>query len=752
MKKLLLYTLLSTFPLFLLAQEDVHCFGKCSRFQRVGTAQRITYYQFPSMNKYDVKYLKLDISAETGSRVISGSASQIISTVSPLDSFITELAGNMIVDSVFINGTIKTFAQASDHVFIPLNTTYPTGVNFTTQIYYHGTSSNAGVFSGSISSNGLNYTATLSESYQAREWFPCKQILSDKIDSADIWVTTSAINKVGANGLLQGVDALPSGKVRYRWKTTYPMNYYMPSIAVGNYMEYQNFAKPAAIAPDSILVQHYLVNNSSYFNSVKTNLDKTPPMLEKYSELFGLYPFYQEKYGHSMANIGGGMEHQTMSTMASFGGSLIAHELGHQWWGDNVTCATWNDIWLNEGFASYCEYLAIEKLPLLFTTTTASTWMQNFHTSAMSVANGSVYLPDASLFDENRIFSSRLSYNKGAAIVHNLRFEMQSDSNFFHTLQNFQTQYKDGVATATNFKNVAEATSGKNLTTFFNQWYYGEGYPTFNITYFKPNADTILLLINETVSAPTITPFFGGLLELTITSLTGDTNIIVNLVGNNQVFKLAYSKLPNGIVVDPNNWMLNKTGSITNGIVVPVNILSFTGNSSRNCEFKLQLKTNNEINVDRYELEKSTDGVQYVMIQSLLPTFASTNTYDFSVEDNSYNHCYFRVKVISSDGSFIYSSALKILSQCNPDFSVSASPIPFNENIQLNINLPKKGNVSIKLLNAIGQLIKKENPSLMRGENIWTLRNLGRLSNGSYTLQIETADKTIKTIQIIKQQ
>jgi len=752
MKNILLSALLLTFHQISFAQEATHCFEKCSRAQQNGTVQRISYYQFPSMNKYDVKYLKLDISAETGSRFIAGSASQIIKTTSPLDSFITELAGNMIVDSVFINGNLKTFGQSGDHVFVPFNTTYPIGTSITTQIYYHGTSSNSGVFAGTVSSNGLNYVATLSESYQAREWFPCKQILSDKIDSADIWVTTSDINKVGSNGLLQGVDVLAGGKVRYRWKTNYPMNYYMPSIAVGNYMEYQNFAKPAAMAPDSILVQHYLVNNSSYFNGVKSNLDKTPPMIEKFSDMFGLYPFYQEKYGHAMANIGGGMEHQTMSTMVNFSSSLIAHELGHQWWGDNITCATWNDIWLNEGFASYCEYLAIEKLPLLFSPTTPAACMLNFHNSAMSVANGSVYVPDASLYDENRIFSGRLSYNKGAAIVHNLRFEMQSDSIFFNTLQNFQTQYKDDVATTTNFKNVAETTSGKNLTSFFNQWYYGEGYPTFNITYFKPNADTILLLINETASAPTVTPFFSGLLELKITSLTGDTNIIVNLAANNQVIKIAYPKIPNGIVVDPNNWMLNKTGTITSGTVVPVDIISFNGSSNRNCEFLLQLKTNNEINVNRYDLEKSTDGINYIFMQSLFPNYGSNNTYDYRVEDNAYGPCYFRIKVISPDGSFVYSNAIKISSQCNPDFSVSASPVPFNESIQLNINLSEKGNVSINLVNALGQVIRKENPLLSRGENIWTIRNLGKLASGVYTLKIATANNNSKNIQIIKKQ
>ena len=525
------------------AQEDA-CIEKCNRAFNLSQTQRTTYYQYPGMMEYDVKYLKLDVNAETGSRAISGSALTTVLTVSALDTFITEFKSTMIVDSVRINGVVKSFSQSADHLFIPLGTTIAAGNTVTALVYYRGTANSLGVYAGTVSSNGLTYMATLSESYQAREWFPCKQILTDKIDSADIWITTSAVNKAGSNGLLQGVDVLPSGKVRYRWKTRYPMNYYMPSIAVGNYREYLNYAHPAAIAPDSVLIQHYLVDNTTYFNTVKNNLDQTDNYIDKLSELFGLYPFHNEKYGHCHASIGGGMEHQTMSTMASFGQTLIAHELGHQWFGDNVTCARWNDIWLNEGFASYSEYLLIEKLPALFPTNTPASYMQNFHNSVMSVANGSVYVPDASLFNEGRIFSSRLSYNKGAAIIHNLRFEMRSDTLFFNTLKNYQIQYKDSTATTEQFQQLAEATCSRSFTNFFNQWVYGEGYPTFNLTYYKPTVDSMLIQVNETTSAPTITPFFKGYLELKITSLQGDTTIIVNLGYNNQVFKIPYSKTP----------------------------------------------------------------------------------------------------------------------------------------------------------------------------------------------------------------
>lgn len=751
---ILLNVLLSQF-VYSQTEESVHECSRKESFHTTGGDNGITadFLQYSTMDKYDVKYLKLDLSAEPGSRFISGNALTIAKVLQPLDSFVTELRSNMIVDSVFINGTKLPFTRGQDHIFIPISPALPAGSLMQAKIFYNGTAGSAGVYAGTVASNGLVYTATLSESYQAREWFPAKQLLYDKIDSADIWITTTGLNnKVGSNGTLKNIVSLAGNRQQYQWKTTYGMSYYMPSFSIGNYMEYKNYAKPAAMAPDSILVQHYIVDNATYFNSVKVNLDKTPAFIEKYSELYGLYPFKNEKYGHAHASIGGGMEHQTMSTMNSFGSTLIAHELAHQWFGDHVTCATWNDIWLNEGFATYSEYLAIETLPALFPTTNAAAYMQSMHTNVMSSTTGSVYVPQTSIFDENRIFSSRLSYNKGAAIIHTLRFEMQNDALFFQTLKNYQNTYQYNVATATDFKNIAEATSGKNFTDFFNQWYYGEGYPTFNITFLKEGTGTIALIVNQTVSAPSITPFFKGLYEFTITSAAGDTTVKVNLTGNNQTFRFNYNKTPTGIIVDPNNWVLNATGSIINaGTVLPVKLVKFEGEVDKNCAAQLKWSAANEVNVANYILEYSTDNSLF-KTATLVPAKNSLSAdYTSSYSLPASAAYYFRLKTIDKNGDFSYSNVLKLNGNCQPLFSVKAGPIPSSGPLNISINTSTQEKVTIWLTNGLGEKVHSEKKILNTGENSFSFPVFQKIAAGTYFLNVQRGTEKATVIKLIKQ-
>lgn len=550
---------------------------KCGhKYRLINENAKITYLQSPLVNKYDVKFYFLDIEVNNTSTTVAGNVLIKAKTTAVMDTFVVELMNYMTVDSVKINSVIKTFTHIDDHIYIKTGTAIPNNTLFTAQIYYHGTPPNSssffgGIFNKTSTSWGNQVTYTLSEPHNARVWFPCKQVLTDKADSSWTFITTNASNMAGSNGILTNVVTLSGGKKRYEWKSKYPIAYYLISLAVTGYVDYTIYAKPSALAGDSIMIQNFIYNNPSTLPFFKTEIDKTKNFVEKMSDLYGLYPFYQEKYGHCMAPFSGGMEHQTMTSQGYFTSFLTAHELGHQWFGDNVTCATWSDIWVNEGFASYSEYLMAEFLPSLMSQTPAD-WMLDAHSNVMSVPDGSVYVPPAFIYDENRVFSGRLTYDKGAAIIHNLRFEMQNDSLFFKTLKDFQIFYKDSVATGLDFKQVAENVSGKNFTDFFNQWYFGEGFPTYNINYTKTHADTLKMTVIQTTSAPSKTSLFKGLVEYKLVTTTGDTIVKLYQTANTNVFKIKTNRTVTNIIVDPNNWIVNQVGAITQ---LPNNIEPF---------------------------------------------------------------------------------------------------------------------------------------------------------------------------------
>jgi aminopeptidase N len=509
---------------------------------------------------YDVKFYFLDLKVSNLSPAVSGCTTvnlELNGTGS--DSLALELTDNAQIDSILANNQRIPFSHSNDFIRFATSSIKVKSNMLTVSVYYNVPDSQPTADRGVTTkafTHGKSITWTLSEPFYSKNWFPCKQVLTDKADSAYLYFTVADSLKVGSNGLLQRVVPLGNGFVRYEWKTRYPIDYYLISFAVADYLDYSFRASVGE--NDSVDVQNYLYNDSSYFRDVKDDVDITAPLISLFSEKYGKYPFANEKYGHAVAPIGGGMEHQTMTTLVNFEFILVAHELAHQWFGDHVTCSNWQDIWLNEGFASYAEYIATENFK---SKEESNTWLSDAQSLVMSEPDGSVYIPDSEVTNDNRIFNYRLTYRKGAYLLHMIRHELNDDNLFYNILKIYQQKYADSTASAGDFEHTLEELSQRSFNTFFKQWYYGEGYPILSIKWEQFN-DSLSISIDQQTSAPSKTSFFEIPIDFKVFYLGGDTTIQVLQDTPVMRYTVPFHKRVYNISPDPENSLLREIRSV----------------------------------------------------------------------------------------------------------------------------------------------------------------------------------------------
>ncbi len=545
-------------------EQPVLSCGHAKYFKNQRSVKNVV--QSPYLFDYDVKFYFIDIEVTSASTYITGEVTIKAETVvAEFDTVAFELNSSLTIDGVEVNGESVSFYEDGDEAFAIIPNPLPSGELFDFKVTYHGQPSSGGFFSG-ISQENTSYgpvTWTLSEPFNARDWWPTKQVLEDKADSCWVFLTTINSEMAGSEGLLTNVSDMGNGKHRFEWKSNYPIDYYLISFSVADYMEYNVYAHPEAMNGDSILIQNFIYNNTSYFNQNKSNIDATAEMIEVYSEKYSLYPFHNEKYGHCTSGIGGGMEHQTMTTLGGFSFGLVAHELGHMWFGDNVTCATWSDIWVNEGFATYSEYLARENiLGQANANANMASLMSNVESNGTS---GSTFIPADEIYygNEWRIFNGTLSYYKGAIIIHMMRFEVNDDDLFFAALQEYQTQFAGSTATGADVRDIFTEKTGIDFTDFFEQWYYGQGYPTFDVEW-NQDGDQFVFETTQTPSN-SATPLFKTTVEYQL-NFTDGTNtkirVFQDLLVQNYEVEIPAGKTVESVEVDPDNWLLNKVGSV----------------------------------------------------------------------------------------------------------------------------------------------------------------------------------------------
>jgi aminopeptidase N len=547
------------------AQQENSTF--CSKRDRIKhqslKSNSLNLAQIAQTEKYDVNYYKLNLNMTNTSTTLSGYGEMQATAIASIDTVLYELFSSLTISSVSLNGANVPFTRSGSAVKIAANVS--PGTSFIIRTNYSGTPPTAqtnplggsGMSNATSPSWGNEVVWSLSEPFCAYEWWPCKQSLTDKADSCDVFITVPNSCKAGSNGVLTQVVNLGNGSSRYEWKHRHPIDYYLISVAVAEYVEYNVYANPVG-APSPILIQNYIYNNPQTLPNFQADIDETVDFMELFYDLYGPYPFEDEKYGHCMAPFSGGMEHQTMTTQGFFNPTLTAHELGHQWWGDYVTCASWCDIWVNEGFASYSEQIMLENL---YPGQEVQN-MQSVHNNVMSQPGGSVWVLDS--LNEARIFSGRLTYDKGAAIVHTMRYMLNDDQLFYATLKNFLSSKAFGTAFGVDVRDAFAQASGINFTPFFDEWYFGEGFPTYSVQW-KQLGNDALVQISHTSSAPNVTPTFTNPIDLKfVRPGNTDTTIRFDITSNSNLFQInGIGTLSNSISIDPQNWVVNQNGTIT---------------------------------------------------------------------------------------------------------------------------------------------------------------------------------------------
>ncbi|MDF1574277.1 MAG: M1 family aminopeptidase [Bacteroidales bacterium] len=523
------------------------------------------------LSAYDVKHYELTLEVSNKNTWIGGAAEVVLEANRDLDTLVLELQDKLEVTQVLISDEINTqiylpensldFEHIQAVLFLVLDRTYQQGELFRVKIEYGGDAGqDRGFFAGITNKKGSDYnfdvTYTLSEPHNARDWFPVKQILEDKIDSVTFRLICDKELLAGSNGLLVTREEV-GGKHMLTWKTHYPMAYYLLSFAVADYVDYSFYA-PLSDESDSVLVQNYLYDTEEVLSDWKEQIDKTGALITLFSKLLIDYPFAEEKYGHAMAPMGGGMEHQTMTTLQNFRFSLVAHELAHQWFGDYLTCGNWQDIWINEGFASYMEYVAAEHLQ---GREAADDWMEDAISIALGEKKGSVYVPKAEVESDYRLFSYALSYKKGAVLLHMIRFILDDDDLFYRVLRTYLLRYQNGHATGADFQAVLEEVSELDFSCFFEQWYYGEGYPVFQL-FWEQQGDSLLLVSEQIGSASGVTPLFQVPFELDIILNNGQTERFRLMQEHpREEFRIPVEGYVERIVFDPGKQLL-KTATV----------------------------------------------------------------------------------------------------------------------------------------------------------------------------------------------
>ncbi len=541
--------------------EKIH--GDILRRMEIARVQRASAFKpllapqpRPGQLLYDVVHYTIDLAINPSAWIVEGSVTARITPVAGTLG-VVELDAD---DALAISGARRAsgdtleWTRSSGLVTIDLPAGVLPGDTIDIEVLYSGSPGSAaepGLFFSSAAGYPLIYS--LSEPWSARGWWPCKDYPDDKA-TFDLYFSVPVPLFAASNGTYLGYTDETRWGVpyrRYRWREDYPMTTYLASVTAAYYVRLDD---RFVYAPgDTMPVTHYVY--PALQAKALVDFSITVPALAFFSETFGLYPFVSEKYGVALCPIGGGMEHQTLT---SYGSALVTgnhyydwvfvHEMAHMWFGDMITCKDWTHIWLNEGFASYSEALWFEHLQ---GPAKLKTYMESEdHPSRW---NGPV-LRDPDNTDPWYYFDN-VVYDKGSWVLHMLR-HVVGDGDFFQILKDYcaDPRYRFGAAETDDFKALCEARYGESLSWFFDEWLTRTdrlGYRYSGKCYRLNDGFNLTIVVDQVQPVLYAMP-----VDFRITTASGVIDTVFWVDDRHEEFHVALADSALGAALDPDHWIL----------------------------------------------------------------------------------------------------------------------------------------------------------------------------------------------------
>ncbi len=533
----------------ILAFRDMHE-GKVQR--------RIPLRDQRTLEHYDVVYYELWLDMPTGEDGLQGVVEMHFRSLeNGLQQILLHAGDNLSLQSMEVDGaSVAGVLQNGEDVTVALPEALSAGESAVLRMEYTAGYTGGGVLPTSNfniqTGQNIDVLTTQAEPWDARRFWPCRDLPIDKADSLRAHISSQDFNTIVSNGVLEADVDNGDGTRTATWFESWPMVTYLFSVCIApyNYLE-DTWNWEGTDLP--VVEYSWGLSPSEQDWVTQTGIDA----LQAFSERIQPYPFLDEKYGHAQYTWGGAMEHQTISSMGFYNQAVIAHELMHQWFGDKVTCKTFHHIWLNEGWATYGESLFQEYLngPAGLH---ANMDLEEYY------GPGTIYVEDP---ETQTIFDGNLSYAKGSWVLHMLRHVM-GDSTFFAATNDYLgdgSRDNHRSVDTEEFVGYMESAYGGDLDWFFQQWIFGEYYPEYGYSWSTSNEGGELLRIDIVQLQVPERQTFTMPMDIRIT-LDGGGEMQVQAWIDEAAEHLEYfvPQAVSEVELDPENWILRQLTPLSN--------------------------------------------------------------------------------------------------------------------------------------------------------------------------------------------